>query len=250
MYPYLVGSTALLALIPEWAQEGGKVAILKRLADSSLHPDMISSMESQSYSRNVEWDKVLISGSPRQRDYEGRFIADLAAEEAKSPHRWVFDALLETELNLWIIIFSISEENLKLQLRHPAMMIGTDGRGLTTEGPMSGGTPHPRSYGTFPRVLGHYVREEKIISMEEAIWKMSEFPMKKLGVKDRGMIKKDSRADLVVFDPDTIIDRATYEAPHQYSSGILLVIVNGKLVIHDGVHTGARPGVVLRRGRK
>lgn len=245
MYPYLAGGTGLVAALPEWAQEGGKEAILKRLADPQTRQKMTADMKSTGFFRIAEWDKVLISHSPKRREYEGRYIADLAAESDKSPHEWIFDALLETECDISMILFMMSEDNREQELRHPAMMIGTDAYGLATEGPLSEGKPHPRSFGTFPRVLGRYVREKGVISLEEAIWKMSGFPAKKLRWPDRGLVKKGYKADLVILNPDTVADRATYEAPHQYPVGIPHVIVNGKLVIHNGVHTQARPGNVL-----
>jgi N-acyl-D-amino-acid deacylase len=190
---------------------------------------------------------VLISGSPRNREYEGRSVADLATEAGKTPYDWIFDALLETELDTSIVKFGMSEENRALELRHPAMMIGTDGSGLATEGPLSTGVPHPRSYGTFPRVLGHYVREVGVIPLEEAVWKMSGLPAQKLRWPDRGLLKRGYRADVVVLDPDTVSDRATYEAPHQYPAGIHHVVVNGQIVVRDGSHTQARPGAILGR---
>jgi N-acyl-D-amino-acid deacylase len=245
MYPYLAGGTSLVAALPEWAQEGGKEAIAKRLTDPQTRQKMTADMKSTGFFRIAEWDKVLISGSPKRRDYEGRTIADLAAEAGKSPHEWIFDALLETEGDVSMILFMMSEDNREEELRHPAMMIGTDASGRATEGPLSKGTPHPRSFGTFPRVLGHYVREQGVISLEEAIWKMSGFPAQKLRWPDRGLVKKGYKADLVILNPDTVADRATYEAPHQYPEGIPHVIVNGKLVIHNSAHTQARPGSVL-----
>ena len=247
MYPYLAGSTSLSATLPEWAQEGGKEAILKRLGDAETCQKMAADMQSTGSFRITEWDKVLISSSPRNRDYEGCYVADLVAEVGKSPYDWVFDVLLETELAVSMVHFVMSEDNRKLELRHPAMMIGTDGAGRATEGPLAKGVPHPRSYGTCPRVLGHYVREQGVISLEEAIWKMSGFPAQKLRWSDRGLVKKGYKADLVILDPDTVADRATYEAPHQYPVGITHVIVNGELVVHDDSHTRARPGRVLGR---
>ena len=247
MYPYLAGSTSLTAALPEWAQEGGKEAILKRLANAEARQKMTADMQSTGFFRITEWDKVLISGSPKNRDYEGRYVADLAAEAGKSPHDWIFDALLETELAVSMITFMMSEENRRVEVRHPAMIIGTDSSGRATEGPLSKGVPHPRGYGTYPRVLGRYVREQGVISLEEATWKISGFPAQKLRWLDRGLVKKGYKADLVILDPDTVADRATYEAPHQYPVGIPHVIVNGKLVIHDNSHTQARPGSVLGR---
>jgi N-acyl-D-amino-acid deacylase len=248
MYPYLAGSTSLRAVLPEWAQEGGKEAILERLGDAETRQRMASDMQTSGFFRFAEWDQVWISRSPRNRAYEGRAVADLAAEAGKSAYDWIFDALLEVELDVGMITFMMSEENRRHELRHPAMMIGTDGSALSPEGPLSKGKPHPRNYGTFPRVLGRYVRQQGVISLEEAIWKMSGLPAQKLRWADRGLVKRGYRADLVVLDADAVIDRATYQAPHCYPAGIFHVIVNGEPVVHDGVHTGARPGIVLGRG--
>ena len=245
MYPYPASSTGLATLLPQWVREGGNEATLKRLADAETRLKIVSDMRSSGRLRTTEWDKILISGCPKNRDYEGHAVADLADEANKPPHEWVFDALLETEMGMGMIAFTMSEENRKLALRHPAMMIGTDGSGLATEGPLSQGLPHPRSYGTFPRVLAHYVREQGVISLEEAVRKMSGLPAQKLRWADRGLVRKGYRADLVVLNPDTVADLATYEAPHQYPVGIPHVIVNGKLVIHNSTHTKARPGSVL-----
>lgn len=248
MYPYLAGSTGLVSMLPDWAHEGGKEAILERLRDEAVRREMAEAMRSSSQYRGVKWDEVLISRCPSRPDYEGRYVHELGAEAGISSHTWVFDALLEAELDASMIVFMMTEDNLKLQLRHPAVMIGTDGYGLATEGPLSKGVPHPRNYGTFPRVLGRYVREQRVIPLEEAIWKMTGLPAQKLRLPDRGLVKKGYKADLVVFDPDTVSDRATFERPHQYPVGVHHVVVNGKLVIHRGAHTGARPGSVLGRG--
>lgn len=247
LYPYMASSTGLGAMLPEWAHEGGKEAVLERLNDGETRKRMKDGMASGVYSRGAEWDKVLISRSPRNRDYEGRCVAELAAETGKNPRDWVFDALLETELDVSMVKFGMSEENRVQELRHPAMMIGTDGSGLATEGPLSTGVPHPRSYGAFPRVLGHYVRELGVIPLEQAIWKMSGLPAQMLRWTDRGQLKPGSRADVVVLNPGTVSDRATYEAPHQYPEGIHHVIVNGQIVVRDGTHTQSRPGAILGR---
>jgi len=153
--------------------------------------------------------------------------------------------LLETELDIGMIGFGMSEENRQQELRYPTMMIGTDGTALATTGPLSKSKPHPRNFGTFPRVLGHYIREQKVISFEEAIRRMCGLPAQKLRWANRGLVKNGYKADLVILNPDTVADRATYENPHQYPAGIHHVIVNGKLVIHNDVHTLARPGIVL-----
>jgi N-acyl-D-amino-acid deacylase len=247
LYPYLASSTGLSATLPDWANEGGKEAILKRLVDPESRRRMTADMQGGRTPRAGGWDLVYISSAPRNRSYEGHHVAELAAEAAKSPYDWIFDALLETELDVGMIKFSMSEDNRKLELRHAAMMIGTDGYGLAPEGPLSRGKPHPRNYGTFPRVLSHYVREQAVISLEEAIWKMSGFPAQKLRWTDRGLLVKGFKADLVVFDPDRVADQATYEEPHRFPRGIHHVAVNGRLVIREGAHTGARPGAILRR---
>jgi N-acyl-D-amino-acid deacylase len=247
LYPYSASSTGLSATLPEWAHEGGKEATLARLNDGDTRQQMVKDMQSKGYATTVEWDKVLISSAPKNRAYEGHSVADLAATADKNPSDWVFDALLETELDVSMVKFGMSEENRVQELRHGAMMVGTDGSGLAISGPMARGVPHPRNYGTFPRVLGRFVRELGVISLEEAIWKVSGLPAQKLRWSDRGQVKKGYRADVVVFDPDTVIDRATYEAPHQYPAGIHHVIVNGQFVLRDGAHTQARPGTILGR---
>jgi N-acyl-D-aspartate/D-glutamate deacylase len=190
---------------------------------------------------------VFISSSPKNRAYEGRHVAELAAEANKAPLDWIFDVLLETDLDIGMIAFGMSEDNRKLELRHPAMMIGTDGAARAIEGPMAKGKPHPRSFGTFPRVLGYYVRELGVVSLEEAIWKMCGLPAQKLRWTDRGLLKEGYRADLVILDPETVADRATFQDPHQYPVGVQHVIVNGKAVVLNGAHTQARPGRVLGR---
>jgi len=247
MYPYIAGSTGLISMLPEWAQEGGKEAILKRLSDTETRKKMADEMQTSTFFSDAEWDKVMIIGTPGKPEYEGRYIAELAAAAGKSPYDWVFDTLFELELNPRIILFMMSEENRRDELCHPLMMIGTDGYALAAHGPASEMATHPRSYGTYPEVLGHYVRDLWVITLEEAIWKMCGFPAKKLRWTDRGLAKKGFKADLVIFDPDTVASLATYEEPHRYPEGIPHVIINGKLVIHETKHTQKRPGMLIGR---
>ena len=208
---------------------------------------MTVSMQSEGFAKDVEWDKVLISLAPGKEEYQGRYVAELAQAQGKSPYDWIFDTLLETGQRATMVTFMMSEDNRLRELRHPAMMIGTDGMGYALSGSMSQGLPHPRNYGTFPRILGHYVREQKALSLEEAVWKMTGFPAQKLGLRDRGLVKKGNWADLTLFDPNRVADKATYVSPHQYPEGIPHVLVRGVFVVRDSVHTGARPAGVLPR---
>jgi N-acyl-D-amino-acid deacylase len=206
---------------------------------------VIDGMRTAGEFRDIEWENVLISDAPAKRQYQGQTIAHLALASGKDPFDWTVDALLEADLEVGMVLFEMSEENLQVKLRHPAIMIGTDAMGCATDGPLSEGVPHPREYGTYPRILGRYVREYKLLTLEEAIWKMTGFPAQKLGWTDRGQVRAGCAADLVIFDPQTVLDRATFAEPHQYPAGIIHVLVNGKLVVHEERHTGARPGQTL-----
>ncbi len=245
-YPYTAGSTTLVSLLPEWAQEGGKEATLRRLADSATRREMAASMQRSGGYMDVEWQDVMIASCPTRPEYQGHRVAELAEQFHRSPYEIVFDVLLETELEASMFLFQMPEESIYLKLRHPAVMIGTDSFGFAAEGPRRQGMPHPRNYGVYPRLLGRYARDLGVLSLEEAVWKAAGFPAQKLRLSDRGLLKRGYKADLVIFDPDTVIDRATFEAPHQYPSGIAYVIVNGQVVVRDNIHTGARPGSILR----
>ena len=248
MYPYLSGSSSLVSMLPEWAQEGGVPAILARLADPETRRSMSHDMDRIGFFRGAEWDQVLIAGAPARREVEGRYVADLAAEVGLSPHEWVFETLAACRLDVQMISRYACEENLERQLRRPWMAIGTDAGGRSTQGPLSAGFPHPRNYGTFPRILARYVRERPVLTLEAAIHRMTGLAAERLRWRDRGLLKKGYAADIVVLDPDTVTDTATYEAPHRYPVGIEHVIVNGRPVVAGGRHTGARPGRVLARG--
>jgi len=243
LYPYLATATSLGSLLPDWAREGGKPAILARLADPQARRRMAADIAATGRA----WDQTLVSSSPRRREYEGHDLATLAAQASKDPVEWLFDALLETELDIGRISFGMCEENRELELRYPAMMVGTDAASCAVEGPLSHGLPHPRTYGTFARVLGHYVRERRVLTLEEAVWRMTGLAAQKLRLRGRGFVRQGHKADLVVFDPLTVADLATYQAPHRYPAGISHVVVNGALVVDAGAHTQARPGEILRK---
>ena len=220
--------------------------IAKRLTDPAIRERMKRDMSEGTVYRADDWSQVIIPSSANPA-HIGRSVSEMAEEAGKSPFDWVFDALLETGGNIGTIMHSMSEDNVQLEMRHPKMMFGTDGFGLPLDGPLAVGAPHPRNFGTFPRILGKYVREDRVISLEEAIWKACGFPAQKLRLQERGLLCKGYKADLVLFNPETIVDKATFLKPFQRSLGIENVIVNGKLVMDHGVHTQARPGVVLTR---
>lgn len=247
MYPYTAGSTTLAAFLPEWAQEGGKEAVMGRLSDPALRERMSKDMIKGGFAKSVEWDTVLITGSPAKPAYQGLFVSKLAEQAGKTPHDWIFDALLETDLQVHMAVFAMSEDNRREEIRYPSMTFGTDGMGFTAKGSGPKSLTHPRSYGAFPRVLAHYVREKSVLSFEEAIYKMTALAAKRLNLRDRGLIRSGMAADLVVLDPGKVRDKATFENPHQYAEGILEVVVQGEFVIHEGTHTGSRPGQVLAR---
>ena len=240
MYPYIASSNGLIDSLPDWSREGGLAKTMLRLKDPQERQRIRQTME-----RN-DWSKNLLAGSPNPA-HVGRYVADLAAEANQDPAEWVLDALLETNGSIDRIAFGMSEENVKMQLQYAHMMIGTDGYGIPPEGPLSEGAPHPRSFGTFPRVLGKYVREENVLTLEKAIRKMTAMPAEKLGLKDRGYLMPGYKADIVVFDPLTVKDQATFVNPKQYPLGIEQVFVNGQLVIRDGMHTHALAGRILSR---
>jgi len=244
MYVYTAGSTSLLAMLPDWAQEGSAQAVLARLRDPALRRRMCEEMKVSTPYKHLEWDRVLITDAP-DAEWEGMTVSALGDSERLDPYTWVLDALLSSELAGLIAMFMMSDENIEMQLTKPYMMIGSDGWGLSTEGPLSTGKPHPRCYGTYPRLLGKYVRQKHVLTLEDAIRKATGAPAEKLGLRDRGLVKTGYWADLVLFDALEIRDTATYEAPHQYPEGIRYVIVNGDVVVENGHHTGARPGRIV-----
>jgi N-acyl-D-amino-acid deacylase len=245
MYTYLAGSTYLKALLPEWAQEGDIDMVLARLRDSSARDEMVAEMKVTGFCSDVEFDTVYVATCSAQPELEGHSIAELADERGISPYEWIFDTLVETRLNVMMVNFLASEDNVRMQLRHPAVMIGTDGFGLPFEGPLAVGKPHPRCFGTYPRLFCRYVREQQVLSLEEAVWKSTGLPARKLRLHERGLVRVGHAADLVVFDPDLITDTATYQEPFQVPTGIHHVLVNGQSVVREGEHTGRRSGVVL-----
>ena len=264
IYPYIASSTSLTATLPQWVMDGGADKMVERLSDRRMRTRVRRDMEDP----NAEWDNryqsagtwvnvqlaaigrtrgVATTDQSPNRKYEGMRVAEAAKAAGKDPFDFVFDLLVETRGSVACVYFIMAEDDVKLAMRQPWVGIGSDGSALSIEGPLRSGVPHPRSFGTFPRVLGKYVRDEKVIPLEEAIRKMTSLPAGMLNLPDRGTIAAGKWADLVIFDPATVRDTATFENPFSYPQGIDTVIVNGQVVLDEGTHTGTKPGKVLRR---
>jgi N-acyl-D-amino-acid deacylase len=200
------------------------------------------------FGRIPSWDAVRIAISPHQAEYAGRTIGDIARDRGCDPLDAVCDYLIADRGHTRILVTSMAEEDVRTIVRSPMVLVGSDGTSLAPYGTTGQGKPHPRFYGTFPRVLGHYARELGLLSWPQAIYKMTGGSAAALRLVDRGLLRQRYRADITIFDPHSIAERATYDDPHQYAAGISTVLVNGVVVIDGGEHTGALPGQVLRRG--
>jgi N-acyl-D-amino-acid deacylase len=246
-YPYVAYSTGITALFPVWSRDGGTDGLLTRLDDPQTAPSIERAVRDK-VSRLGSWDSVLLTGTgdPGLRWAEGRRLGTLATERGLEPYDLLLLLVREDRGRTGMVGFGMSEENTTRFLTHPLGMVCSDGSALATEGPLSRGAPHPRSFGTFPRVLGHYVRDLGAMSLEAAIHKMTGIPAARLRLTGRGHLVPGSFADVVVFDPATVSDRATFQQPHQYPTGIPHVMVNGRWVLLHGERTEALPGRVLR----
>jgi N-acyl-D-aspartate/D-glutamate deacylase len=249
-YPYTTATNPLRNLLPTWVQEGGMEAMLQRLSQTAIRARIqedIAAHGLNNFGRISTWDAVRIAISPHQPQYAGRTIGDIARSRSCAPLDAVCDYLIADRGHTRILITSMAEEDVQEIVRSPRVLVGSDGTSLAPYGTTGQGKPHPRFYGTFARVLGHYVRELGLLSLPQAIYKMTGGSARALGLMDRGIVREGYRADITIFDAETIVDRATYDDPHQYAAGISTVIVNGVVVIDAGEHTGALPGQVLRR---
>ncbi len=263
IYPYVASSTSLTATLPQWVMDGGSDALVKNLSDRRTRARVRRDMEDTSaswdnrYQSAGTWANVQLASIGRtrgvaatddapNRKYEGMRVADAAKLAGKDPFDFVFDLLVETRGNVGCVYFIMSEDDVKLAMVQPWVAVGSDGSALSIEGPLRSGVPHPRNFGTFPRVLGKYVRDELVIPLEEAVRKMTSLAAAISQLPDRGTIAPGKWADLVIFDPATVADTATFEKPFAYPVGIDTVLVNGQVVLDEGTHTGARPGQVLR----
>jgi N-acyl-D-amino-acid deacylase len=257
-YPYVASSTGLSQTIPPWAHEGGGAKLAERLADPETRAKIRKEMDDP----KPTWENRLLSagtwhnvqlasiGPAAYKKYEGMRVDDAAKAAGQDPYDFVFALLIAARGNVSCVWYIIDEADLKLAMQRPWVSIGSDGSALATSGPLRSGVPHPRNFGTFPRVLGKYVREEHVLTLEQAVRKMTGLTASQLHFTDRGLIKNGFAADLVIFDPATVADRATFTDPFQYPVGIETVVVNGRVVLDQGRHTGERPGVVIYgRGR-
>lgn len=251
VYPYTAGSTTITAALPTWALEGGVEDMLERLKSKetreAIKKEFVEgAIKGANLIKAAGWDGIVIGKCSSKKQYEGKSLEEILKEQNRfnEPYEGFFDWLLEIEGNASVIDFVMDEADVRTVISHRLSSIVSDSSATV---PSAGGKPHPRVYGTFPRVLGKYVREEKILTLEEAIRKMTSLPAGKLRLQGRGLVKEGYWADIVVFDPATIKDKATYADPHQYPDGIIHVIVNGQLVVENGRLTGVRPGKVLRR---
>jgi N-acyl-D-amino-acid deacylase len=253
MYTYTAGGTGLDACLPPWTEDGGYPALFKRLRD----PATREKIKAQVQTPSDEWENMyLAAGGPEHillsqfksqklKPLTGKTLAEVAKVRGKDPIDTAMDLIAEDESRIGTVYFFISEENIKKELAKPWISFGSDEASQAPEGVFLKSNPHPRAYGNFARVLGKYVRDEKVLPMSDAIHRLSGLPATNLGLDHRGFLKEGIFADVVVFDPATIADRATYEKPHQYAVGVKHVFVNGIEVLKDGEHTGAKPGRAL-----
>jgi N-acyl-D-amino-acid deacylase len=244
-YPYTATSTALYVLLPEWAQEGGPEAAAERLQNAQARARAAGELAPRPKS---DWERIRIAQvvTEASRWAEGLTVAEVAQRLEMSEAEVVIELIVRERGHVAMVRFAMSEADVERVMKHPAVMIGSDAAARATAGPLARGKPHPRAFGTFPRVLGYYVRERKVIGWSEAIRKMTRLPARRLGLEDRGIVRPGAYADLVLFDPHRIADRATYDEPLQPPVGIKGVWVNGQMVARDGEPTGALPGRVLR----
>ncbi|MFC1782824.1 amidohydrolase family protein, partial [Planctomycetota bacterium] len=247
-YPYIAGSTGLSYYFPLWAQQGTTEEYMARLKDPALQ-DKLRAYNAEQEKKIGSWEKVIISAvmSEKNKTFEGKSILQGSKEAGKSAYEFMRDLLIEEKNQVFMVTFMMNEKNLKKILSHPLVGIGCDAVALAPYGLLSSGKPHPRHYGSFPRVLGKYVREEKIVSLPEMLKKITSIPARNFGFDKRGALQKGYFADIVLFDEDKVIDKATWTDPHQYSEGIEYVLVNGQVVIKEGEHTGKLPGKILRK---
>jgi len=253
MYTYTAGATGFDACLPPWSREGGWGRTFERIRDGETRARMLREMRAP----GVGWENICqLTGSPERillvafrseslKPLAGKTLAEVAAARGRSPEETVLDLVLEDESRIGVVFFMMSEENVRRQIRLPWVSFGSDAGSMAPEGVFLKSSTHPRAYGNFARLLGRYVREERLVPLEEAVRRLTSFPAENLGLDHRGRLAAGYFADVVVFDPVAVADRATYENPHQYAVGVRHVLVNGVPALRDGEHTGALPGRAL-----
>jgi N-acyl-D-amino-acid deacylase len=239
-YPYIASASTLSQVLPAWVRVGGDSAMVARLHDPSARARIRRDV------RSVGGVMVLATLNPALARYQGRRVSDIARAEHRREADVVMDILMEDGGKTGAAFFSMSEADVRATLEAPWIGVGSDFGATAPDGPLFNGPVHPRAYGTFPRILGHYVREEHVLTLETAVHKMTQVPAERAGLTGRGLLREGNFADITVFDPETVIDRATFESPHLPAAGIRYVLVNGRLSLDDGRLTDARPGRALR----
>jgi dihydroorotase/N-acyl-D-amino-acid deacylase len=254
IYPYVAGSTSLSACLPPWAQEGGVDKMLERLRDPALREQIKKEISED----HKDWENIYLGsggasgvliGSVVNRDLDasqGKRVSEIAEEQKKDPLDALLDFILADHGQTGAIYFMMSEDDMRAAMRSPFVSFCTDSGSRAKDGPLAGSKSHPRGWGSYPRILGRYVREEHLLTLESAVQKMTGGPATRVGLKDRGFLRVGMFADVTVFDPKTVIDRATFESPNQYPVGIEYVLVNGQVSVDKGERTSALAGQVLR----
>ncbi len=253
-YPWNRASNGLDACLPPWVREGGREPLLKRLSEPETRARAKADMDKDAQDWENQWkgaggaDGVMVAEvlNPKLKSYEGKTIAEIAKAQGKDPRDVVIDTVLGDRANAACIIAIMDEADVRSALAHPLVSFGTDSQAKAIDGPFGNETSHPRGWGSAARILGYYVRDQKVLRLEEAVRKMTSFAAEAAGLKDRGLLKVGMAADLTLFDPETVNAKATFEKPNQYSEGIPYVAVNGVLVVDAGKITGAAPGKALR----
>ena len=251
-YPYIASSTGLGTVLPDWAHEGGREKLVERLRDPETRREISEQVRSErpgweNPAVDSGWRNIIIVGAKSDCALQGKSVWEIAELWKKDPVDTACDLLIENEGSVQVVIFSMCEEDVQTVMAKDWVFVGSDSTARAPNGPLAQVQCHPRTYGTFPRLLGRYVRERQVLTWERAIAKMTSGPAQMLGLDRRGLLRKGYYADVVVFDPENISDLATFTEPHQFPRGIDYVLVNGTLTIDQGKHTDARAGKVLRK---
>jgi N-acyl-D-amino-acid deacylase len=253
MYTYTAGATGFDACLPPWARAGGSAALFPRLVEPEARARILAEMKQPGSWENLcraagSPDRILLVEfkSEALKPLAGKTLAEVARARGRDPWETVLDLVYEDRTRVGVVFFLMSEDNVRRQLRLPWVSFGSDAASMAPEDPFTRSSAHPRAYGNFARLLGRYVRDEKLMPLEEAVRRLTGLPAGNLGLRERGLLQEGMFADVAVFDPATIADRATYDRPHQYAVGMRHVFVNGVAVLRDGEHTGARPGRALK----